>query len=245
MGGQYIEPVSSLLEPVRSALARCPGCCAVCAAWTPGRLCLECLRSYVREVPRCPLCAETLPLGGAPCLRCRIETLPLDATIAAVDYGFPWSGLIARMKYHGADDLAGTFAAVLQAAVAQAPTPPVQWIVPIPLALERQRERGFNPAWELARRLRRDGARHDPAALERLVDTPHQTGLDRSGRQANLRGAFRVAPRAAARLQGRHVALVDDVMTSGATLAEAARTLRQAGVASVQGWVFARTPRSR
>ena len=181
--------------------------------------------------------------GTLVCVDCLQQPLPLDASVAAVDYDFPWDGLVARYKFHGADDLAAPLATLLQAAVSAAPRVAVDWIAPIPLSPERLRERGFNQAWELARRLACGGARHDARLLERLVDTPHQAGLPRAAREANLRGAFRVAPAARAKVQGRCIALVDDVMTSGATLAEAALCLRAAGARCVVAWVFARTPR--
>jgi ComF family protein len=113
----------------------------------------------------------------------------------------------------------------------------------VPLAPARLAERGFNQAWELARRLRAPG-RATTAALLRVRDTPHQATLPRAQRQSNLRHAFMVDPAWQARLQGSDVALVDDVMTTGTTLAECAAVLRSAGARSVQAWVVARTPSS-
>jgi len=86
------------------------------------------------------------------------------------------------------------------------------------------------------------GVARAPQALRRTRDTGHQLALPREQRAANVRGAFAVAPRTAGVLRGRRVALVDDVMTTGATLAEAARVLLAAGAAEVQAWVVARTP---
>jgi ComF family protein len=113
----------------------------------------------------------------------------------------------------------------------------------VPLSAPRLATRGYNQAWELARRVAR--ARRLPARadlLHRPVDTPAQSGLDRAERQRNLRGAFWVPPLAADAVRGQHLALVDDVMTTGATLREAAAALRQAGAATVQVWAVARTP---
>ena len=113
----------------------------------------------------------------------------------------------------------------------------------MPLSARRLAERGYNQSWELARRvarLRRLPARAD--VLERVVDTPPQTALDRAARLANLRAAFHLPPAARAAVAGRRVALVDDVATTGTTLREAAAALRRAGAAAVDGWVFARTP---
>jgi predicted amidophosphoribosyltransferase len=86
------------------------------------------------------------------------------------------------------------------------------------------------------------GLPSDATLLQRPIDTAHQTGLDRAARAANLAGSFMVDPTRRAELAGRAVALVDDVMTTGATVAAAAAVLRRAGAASVSVWVFARTP---
>ena len=116
---------------------------------------------------------------------------------------------------------------------------PPDLVVPVPLAAARSRERGFNQAWEIARRLRAP-ARAD--VLLRVKDTPHQLTLPRERREANMRDAFAVEPRQARRLRDADVAVVDDVMTSGATAAEVARTLLRAGARRVRIWVVARTP---
>ena len=117
-------------------------------------------------------------------------------------------------------------------------------LLPVPLSGKRLRERGYNQAWELARRLGR--ALHCPAdarLLLRVKDSPHQLALPPAQRAANVRGAFAVEPRRISELRGREVALIDDVMTTGATAAEIVRVLLQAGAARVQVWVLARTPR--
>ena len=158
-----------------------------------------------------------------------------------MDYAFPWRRLIGAFKFRAALDLASPLAALLAQAVVRQGALSADLIVPVPLSPERLRERGMNQAWELARRV---GAtlsiQARSLALLRLVDTAHLAALPRAERGARIRGAFAVAPVAA--LRGRHVALVDDVMTTGATVAEASRTLLAAGAGSVQVWVVARTP---
>jgi ComF family protein len=183
------------------------------------------------------------------CADCRREPPPQATTVAAFDYVYPWAELLVRLKFQDAVELAPPLAQALAQAVALHRTlgpqlPAVDLVLPVPLALGRMRERGYNQAWELARRVAR--LHHLPAhagLLERLRETPHQLDLPRSARSANVRAAFVLAPTAAGRLGGRHVALVDDVMTTGATLAEATRTLLRGGAVSVQCWVVARTPR--
>ena len=178
--------------------------------------------------------------------------------MAAADYGFPWDGLVGRFKFQGQPELAGLLAEVMAGAVLRgaahaahaagagagaAGMAGVEVIVPVPLSDARLAERGYNQAWELARRL---AARLRLPALAdgllRLRDTPHQVGLTRQARQRNLRDAMWVAPAAAAQLAGRRVALVDDVLTTGVTAAAASQALLAAGAASVQVWVLARTP---
>jgi ComF family protein len=116
-------------------------------------------------------------------------------------------------------------------------------LLPVPLSRERLRERGYNQAWELARRLaRRLGLEADAHLLQRSRDTAHQIGMSREQREVNLRDAFWVEPARRARLLGREVVLVDDVLTTGATAHAAALALTRAGAASVDVWVVARTP---
>jgi ComF family protein len=116
--------------------------------------------------------------------------------------------------------------------------------VPVPLSDARLRERGYNQAWELARRIaRRTGTRAEASLLLRIRDTPHQLDLPPDARAGNVRGAFAIEPRRLGELRGRRVAVVDDVMTTGSTAGEIARVLKLAGAARVEVWVVARTPR--
>jgi ComF family protein len=113
----------------------------------------------------------------------------------------------------------------------------------VPLSRERLRERGYNQAWELARGLaRRLRIRGTAGVLHRSRDTAHQIGMTRPQREHNLRDAFSIDLAGRAALQGHPVALIDDVLTTGATAHAAARALTRAGAASVDVWVIARTP---
>jgi ComF family protein len=222
-----------------------PSLCAVCRRWAAGRLCGDCLARFAAPVPRCLQCALRTPPGVQHCGAClRRTNPPVQVSIAAVDYAFPWDGLIAGYKFHQRLDLAGALARLLHTTLAARPDlPPATLVLPVPLSRERLRERGYNQAWELARRLARwRGAQASASVLSRIRDTAHQLGLTENDRVSNLRGAFLVEPAQAHRVQGRTIALVDDVLTSGATGDEAARTLRAAGAALVQLWVVARTP---
>ena len=184
-----------------------------------------------------------MPSGVALCGDCLQHPPPFACSVAAVDYGYPWSSPIATFKFNAALDLAPALAALLGDAVAAAPQQRPTLLLPVPLSAERLAERGFNQAWELARRIGKRfkiEARSD--VLQRLIDTPHLADLPRAHRAARIRGAFGIAPGQGQHLRGRVVALVDDVMTSGATAAEAARVLQAGGASEVQVWVVARTP---
>jgi ComF family protein len=193
--------------------------------------------------PRCRLCALALPASAEVCGRCLRDPPPWSRAIAACDYGYPWDGLLAALKFHAALDLAPSLAALLTSRLAQEPGSALDALLPVPLSDARLRERGYNQAALLADALA--PARGLPVRgrwLLRIMDTPRQTALPRERRLANLRGAFAVEPTALPRLRGLRVALLDDVMTTGATLTAATMALRDAGVAEVQVWVVARTP---
>ncbi len=235
VAAQYIEPM-----PLRSLL---PTQCAVCLGWSRSRICTDCLQRHGARQPRCRLCAIAVPEGAAVCGTCLHRPPPFTRSIAAVDYAYPWADLVAAFKFRTALDLASALSDLLAEAVRADDAPLPTLLLPVPLSAERLRERGMNQAWELARRVGthlRIRARAD--LLRRLVNTPHLADLPREQRSARIRGAFGMAPGQSQALRGQCVALVDDVMTSGATATEAARVLQAAGAEAVQVWVVARTP---
>jgi ComF family protein len=247
-GGQYIEPMLSTWLPAarrRLSPSRWPSLCAVCHGWGAGRVCAECAARFAPVVPRCRRCALPVPAGVEQCGACVAAPPDFDAALARVDYGFPWDRLIAAFKFHGALDLAPVLAGAIVEARRDATSSALPaLILPVPLSDARLRERGYNQAWELARRVsRRIETRADARLLLRIRDTPHQLALPPDARAGNVRGAFAVEPRRLAELRGRAVAVVDDVMTTGSTVAEIARVLKQAGATRVEVWVVARTPR--
>ena len=241
---QYIEPV--LLTRLLDAAAAAPSLCAVCHGWGERRVCQPCVARFAPLLNRCSRCGLEVPAGTTVCGECLVQPPPFERTLAAVDYAHPWDGLITQFKFHAALDLAPALAQqLLEAHGASTALPPPSMLLPIPLSPARLRERGYNQAWELTRRIARVlQLRADAALLRRVKDTPHQLTLAPDQRAGNVRAAFAVEPLRRRELQGTTVALVDDVMTTGATAAEAARTLLAAGAAQVQVWVVARTPRS-
>ena len=260
MAGKYIEAVwlTRLFNPRRAGAhhaplrPRWPSLCAVCHGWGTQRVCAECLLRFAAEVPRCTGCALQVPPGVARCGACLHDPMPFERSVAAVDYAYPWDSLITRFKFHAALDLAPVLAQCLADAVRRSdtalpcppPCRPPSLLLPVPLSDARLRERGYNQAWELARRLSRAlRCPADARLLLRIKDTPHQLAFPPAQRAGNVRAAFALEPRRAAELRGRSVAIVDDVMTTGATAAEITRVLLQAGAAQVQVWAMARTPR--
>lgn len=232
-------PPLSALRGLADAL---PGQCAVCRRWQAARVCERCDAAFGAPVARCRRCAIGVPPGVAVCGRCLREPPAFDFACAALDYAHPWDGLLSALKFRQALDLATPLAhRLLQALPADAP--PVDLVLPVPLSARRLSERGYNQAWELARRVAAwRGHEAQARLLLRLRDTPHQLDLPAEARAANVRDAFAVEPGCRHHLAGRHVALVDDVLTTGATAQEIARELLRAGAASVQMWVVARTP---
>lgn len=217
-----------------------PSQCAVCRAWPAHSVCTACVARFAPLQARCESCALPLASGVARCGACLRQPPPLDACLAAVGFEWPWAGLIARMKFQQDIGLAGALARLLLRApgVVQA-LAQSDWLLPMPLAPGRLAERGYNPALLLARRLPPGRCLTD--GLRRVRDTPPQRGLTRAERQRNVLGAFAVHGPQAAALDGRRVVLIDDVMTTGASLHEAARTLRAAGVAHITALTVART----
>lgn len=218
--------------------AALPQDCLLCGeSGAPGLLCAPCAAGLPR-LPEgsCPICAEAVPAAG-PCGACLKEPPAFDATFAALRYLFPVDKLVQALKYGHRLALAD----FLAAALLSAPRPAGELIVPVPLSANRLRERGFNQAVEIARPLAR--ALKLPLLLDacaRVLDTASQATLPWRVRQGNVRHAFECA----LDLSGRHVVVVDDVMTTGATLNEFARVLKAHGAARVTNWVAARALRT-
>ena len=224
-----------------------PPRCLVCEA--PGAdghdLCAACRDDLPWNRPACPRCALPVAAGGR-CGRCLRRPPPLDATLAALAYRFPVDHLLPRFKFHGdlaAGRLLGQLLAEAQG-VARAGAPAgadgPQALVPVPLHPRRLRERGYDQALELAQGLGRAlGLPVQADGLRRVRATAAQSTLGAAARHGNVRGAFVAAPGP----WPEWVALLDDVMTTGATLGECARALRRAGVLRVEAWVVARAPR--
>lgn len=206
-----------------------PQPCALCGALSPQAVCAPCVADLpCLPLPVCPQCA--LPTAiPSPCLTCHATPPPFDHLLAAYPFAWPLSGLLHAFKYGQQQTLSGP-------AVPPSRAVPIR-PMPLPQSEARWRERGFWPTQEWGRKVAASLAIPlNTTALLRSRDTPQQAGLDREARLVNVQGSF-FAPKS---LKGLSAVLIDDVTTTGATLSEAAQTLRQAGVARVECWVLMR-----
>jgi ComF family protein len=229
----------------RALRALLPLRCLLCgASGANGRdLCAGCARDIPRNDVCCPRCALPLKSPAPLCGECIEREPPFAAAWVPFRYEHPLDLLEARFKFRG-DLAAGRVLSELlieRASIDLSARPDV--MVAVPLHVSRLRERGYNQAFELAKPLARVlGVQIERDLLKRVRATPAQTGLDAASRRRNLLRAFAVSTRHAL---PPHVVLFDDVMTTGATLRECARTLRRAGAARVDVWALARAPQPR
>jgi ComF family protein len=232
--------------PMAAVRLLLPSTCALCGDGCDGVVCPPCCGQFA--APRGPCCARCAnPLAsGSLCGSCLSDPPAFDATVAAVDYAAPLDQLVLQLKFSARLPLAPWFARQLRDAIlarrsAVQPNLLPDLLCPVPLGRKRLVERGFNQALEIARPLAASlGVALQPKLAERTTETTAQSGVTPAERAGNVRGAFAVAEPDL--IAGRHVGLVDDVMTSGHTLGELAATFKRFGAARVTNFVFARTP---
>jgi ComF family protein len=248
---KHVRALGSLVSPPLSRLARValPDLCVLCGNLSHNTICADCDAAYWNEPRlRCLSCAVALPGFRRPgparyrCGDCTTAPPPFDATLALADYRAPLDGLALGLKFRARLMLGREFARRLLQ-LADERLDAAHWpdvVAPVPLACQRLAERGYNQAWEIARPLAR-GLRvpADAALVRRTANTAPQSRLDLEARRHNVGAAFAVAKP----VRGLNVAIVDDVMTSGATLEALARTLKAAGARRVTNFVALRTPK--
>jgi len=235
---EYIGPMLSMLPHGFSRLA--PSVCAVCGAWPAAAVCEHCVQSFAQPAHRCANCAIQLPNGMIRCRACAKSPPPWDRALAVVDYAYPWDRLIAEFKFREDAAWARAFAGLMRNSPWVEPAlDEADVLIPMPLAPERLRQRGFNQTALLARQL----CPHKTLlhSLLRVVHTAPQSSMPRKDRQGNVQNAFALDPFRLDTVNGKRVVLIDDVMTSGASLSAAARALKRAGAIHVTALVFART----
>jgi ComF family protein len=228
-------------------MLRLPSVCHICRRWPSQPLCSSCIERFAQPVLRCPTCALAFVLADdtsptSHCRHCAQHPNPLDACVAAVSYSFPWSNCIARFKFQADPSLARALAHLMRHSPWVEPAlEAAHLVVPMPLTATRLRERGFNQALELSRHL----APHKTHAytLLRRGNNAHQVGASRPERLAHVSDAFWITPERVPVVRGQRIVVVDDVMTTGASMFEAALALRAAGAVHITGLVLARTER--
>lgn len=221
-----------------------PPTCVLCGA--PGHggldLCRGCRADLPHNSPACPRCAIQLPPDQTPgtlCGPCQRRPPPFTASHAAFRYQDPIPALVSGVKFHGRFNLARLLGQCLSLALLEQGAERPEIVLPVPLHSSRLRSRGYNQALEIAREVSAGLAIPlDAHSCVRLLATSPQVGLDERERRRNVRGAFGlVRP-----LKVRHAAILDDVVTTGSTVAELALTLKRAGIERVDIWAVARTP---
>jgi ComF family protein len=215
-----------------------PRRCHFCAATGSAPACAACERALPWNQDACAVCAQ--PLGDparAICGECRHMPEVRYRMWTAFRYAEPIAAQILGLKFHAR--LAGAYVlgTLMAKALARRVEPLPELIVPVPLHAARLRRRGYNQALEISRRIAQCLAVTVVMdAVQRVRPTPEQTRLDAAARRSNLRGAFAVV----GEIRDRHVAIVDDVITTGATVRELAAVLTQAGARRVEAWAAAR-----
>ena len=211
--------------------------CVLCGSMNhDGLWCGPCDRALpYLDTPHCPVCALPTPAGEV-CGQCLKQPPLFTSTVAVFGYSFPLDKLIQAMKYGEKLALAHAFAKKLAQRVDTDALP--DYLIPMPLHPAKLRERGFNQSLLLAAKIARDhGLKLLPDACQRVRDTPPQSALPWKERKKNVRNAFRCD----IDLTGKRIALVDDVLTTGASLDALAAVVRQQGATEISAWVVART----
>ena len=237
--------LSALRQQRRAWLDALPSQCAVCHRWPGPRICKDCSLRWAAITHRCQTCAMPLAATASVCGACLRHPPPLQQCIAVLDYAYPWQEVIGRYKFQSDLGLVRSLSRLLaENAEVQHLLHNCDALLPVPASDTRLRERGFDHTRLLAASLL---AQSDSAlpllthAVQRQHIAQSQHASTRAQRLRQLRGAFSLLPGQQAVIEGRHLMLLDDVMTTGATLNALADCLLRAGAASVSAVVLART----
>jgi ComF family protein len=203
-------------------------------------LCAGCRGDFALNNAACVVCAQPLPgntVSALRCGRCLQKRPRFDASICPYRYSYPLDHLLRALKYRRQQVYGRVLGDLLANSIASGDQPRPQLLLPVPLASKRFAARGFNQAIEIGLRLER--ALAIPLAPDRLTrtrETAEQASLDQKARRKNVKGAFAVVRP----LFAKHVAIIDDVVTTGSTVNELARVLRKAGARRIEVWAVAR-----
>lgn len=225
-----------------------PNHCALCNSRAKSLLCAPCAADIPDIQHSCTRCALPLPQSEL-CPECLQSPPSFDKVVAAYEYAYPLDHLVLQFKHnnhpHIGRQLAKKLSLTVQSENLQADTPDI--IACVPLHWRKRLKRGFNQAEIIAKHCHSNAAGHAARYLPQLLSKTHHTqsqqNLSRKQRLKNLRQSFAVAPKLHSDIKGKHIAVVDDVITTGATAEVIANLLKQAGANRVDFWALARTPK--
>ncbi len=216
-----------------------PRDCSICGARVSGgRICVPCFDELPWNMHACPTCADPLPEQvsvSTPCGACQRRSLPVTRVLAPLVYRFPIDAVLKGLKFHNRLDVSPMLAELLAPSIWDSGER-YDALVPVPLHRWRHARRGYNQADEIARALSFLTQIPVRRAVKRRRATSPQTGLNARRRRGNLRGAFRQK----CTMRGKHVLIVDDVITTGETIRAVASALQQAGADRVSAIAVAR-----
>jgi ComF family protein len=212
-----------------------PGACFFCLGKTDTAWCDDCENDFILEADRCPLCSRTSHRQET-CGACLKNPPDFTSSEILFNYQYPASHLIKAFKFHRRPELAKRFAERMAKKLKSKTTLP-QIMLPVPLHRKRQMERGYNQSLEFALQIgKRLGIKVDHSLCKRIRNTDPQSSLPMKGRRKNVKGAFYLdSPEIP-----KHVAIVDDVITTGSTVNELANLLKKAGCQHIEVWAIAR-----
>lgn len=247
---QFTKSIANTLIMLRTLISLLlPTVCVLCRQHSSSGICDGCQRDYLRNTTlRCQQCA--LPLftfQDTICGTCLKEPPHFNKSLVCSNYNSPIDSIVLGLKFAGKLNNADIIAQHLAKAIHRQShilTSMPDLLCPVPLSKKRLRSRGFNQAWEIARLLGQELKISTNAnLLWRTKETLQQSSLHPDERHQNIQGAFAINPKLQHLINGQHVAVVDDVMTTGTTLNEIAKILKRYGAAQVSNFVFARTDR--
>ncbi len=212
------------------------GACFFCLAKTECAWCKDCEQDFIRETQRCPICAR-YSLHHHICGSCLNQQPSFANTETLFSYQYPANHLIKAFKFNNRPELARRFADKLAKRIMEKGSVLPEIIIPVPLHRKRQRERGYNQSLEFAQQLgRRLGLKVNSSLCSRIINTNPQSTLPMKIRRKNVKGAFSLNSDQIP----KHIALVDDVITTGSTINELSKLFKKAGCQRIDIWTIAR-----
>jgi ComF family protein len=223
-----------------------PTSCIGCKKFQTNSICDKCLNILkCNRIHRCQQCAIPSLANQTICRSCQINPPAFDSTLCLDGYGGLLTESLHDYKYHGKIALAKCFANTWQSVFNATPSfqTNINWMIPVPLSLQKLHNRGFNQSWELCKILSKSyRINSDAFVLGRNHMEGSQADANREQRLTRLINTFKVNPKSLNRIDNKNILIVDDVMTTGATLNVMAKVLKDFGAQSVHNWVILRTP---